>query len=138
MTEDSRKILVIGGSRGIGAAIVQRFAENGDSVAFTYAGSAEAAATLQKNTAAVAVLSDASDREALIAVIRAQGKLDVLVVNAGALVLGNPLDLDADAVDRMIDLNVRAPIMPPSRLPGAWPRVAGLSSSARSMATGCP
>ncbi|WP_343615057.1 SDR family oxidoreductase [Novosphingobium sp.] len=109
MTEDSRKILVIGGSRGIGAAIVQRFAENGDSVAFTYAGSAEAAATLQKNTGAVAVLSDASDREALIAVIRAQGKLDVLVVNAGALVLGNPLDLDADAVDRMIDLNVRAP-----------------------------
>jgi cyclic-di-GMP-binding biofilm dispersal mediator protein len=109
MTEDSRKILVIGGSRGIGAAIVQRFAENGDSVAFTYAGSAEAAATLQKNTGAVAVLSDASDREALIGVIRAQGKLDVLVVNAGALVLGNPLDLDADAVDRMIDLNVRAP-----------------------------
>ena len=109
MTEDSRKILVIGGSRGIGAAIVQRFAENGDSVAFTSAGSAEAAATLQKNTGAVAVLSDASDREALIGVIRAQGKLDVLVVNAGALVLGNPLDLDADAVDRMIDLNVRAP-----------------------------
>lgn len=35
--------------------------------------------------------------------------LDVLVIVAGALVLGDPLAQDADAVDRMIDVNVRAP-----------------------------
>jgi cyclic-di-GMP-binding biofilm dispersal mediator protein len=109
MTENKRNILVIGGSRGIGAAIVERFAKAGDLVTFTYAGSADAAATLANDTGAVAVRSDAADRDALIAVVRAQGTLDVLVVNAGALVLGDPLDLDADAVDRMIDLNVRAP-----------------------------
>ena len=33
----------------------------------------------------------------------------MLVVNAGALVIGNPLELDADAIDRMIDINIRAP-----------------------------
>lgn len=109
MTEDKRNILVIGGSRGIGAAIVQRFAQDGDLVTFTYAGSTEAAAALQDKTGAVAVRSDAADREAVITAVTSQGKLDVLVVNAGALVLGNPLELDADAVDRMIDLNVRAP-----------------------------
>ena len=37
------------------------------------------------------------------------GALDVLVINAGTLVLGDPLTLDADAVDHMIDVNVRAP-----------------------------
>ncbi|TCM14171.1 cyclic-di-GMP-binding biofilm dispersal mediator protein [Novosphingobium sp. PhB165] len=109
MTDEKRNVLVIGGSRGIGAAIVQRFAEAGDRVTFSYAGSADAAAALQKNTGAVAIRSDAADREAVVALVKSRGKLDVLVINAGALVLGNPLDLDADAVDRMIDLNVRAP-----------------------------
>ena len=32
----------------------------------------------------------------------------MLVVNAGTLVLGDPLTLDPDAVDRMIDVNIRA------------------------------
>ncbi|WP_068093259.1 SDR family oxidoreductase [Novosphingobium rosa] len=109
MIQEKRNVLVIGGSRGIGAAIVQRFAEAGDLVTFTYAGSTDAAAALQDKTGAVAVRSDAADRKAVISAVSSQGKLDVLVVNAGALVLGNPLELDADAVDRMIDLNVRAP-----------------------------
>ena len=41
-----KNILVLGGSRGIGKAIVQRFAAGGGRVAFTYAGSADAAAAL--------------------------------------------------------------------------------------------
>jgi cyclic-di-GMP-binding biofilm dispersal mediator protein len=109
VTEEKRNILVIGGSRGIGAAIVQRFVAAGDAVAFTYAGSTGAAATLEQDTGAAAIRSDASDRDSLIAVVRSRGTLDVLVINAGALVLGDPLELDVDAVDRMIDLNVRAP-----------------------------
>ena len=38
-----RRALVTGGSRGIGAAIVQRLAANGAQVAFTYAASAGSA-----------------------------------------------------------------------------------------------
>ena len=38
-----KNILVLGGSRGIGAALVRRFAGDGGKVAFTYAGSREAA-----------------------------------------------------------------------------------------------
>jgi len=104
-----KNILVIGGSRGIGAAIVSRLAQEGGKVAFTYAGSTDAAAALAAKTGAEAVQSDAADRGAVIDVVRSRGALDVLVVNAGALVLGDPLELDADAVDRMIDINVRAP-----------------------------
>ena len=38
-----KSVLVLGGSRGIGAAIVRRFATEGAVVTFTYAGSREAA-----------------------------------------------------------------------------------------------
>lgn len=105
----SRKALVLGGSRGIGAAIVRRFAGDGAQVVFTYAGSHDAAQTLASETGATAIQSDAADRQQVIDVVAGQGPLDILVVNAGALVMGDPLTLDADAVDRMIDINVRAP-----------------------------
>ena len=104
-----KSILVLGGSRGIGAVLVRRFASGGGRVAFTYAGSQDAAAALAKDTGAEAIQADSADRAALVAAISARGALDVLAINAGMLVMGDPLTLDADAVDRMIDINVRAP-----------------------------
>lgn len=104
-----RKILVLGGSRGIGKAIVRRFAKAGGTVAFTYAGSKDAAEALAAETGAEAIRTDSADRDALIATVADRGALDVLVVNAGTALLGDPLTFDPDAVDRMIDINVRAP-----------------------------
>ena len=104
-----KKTLILGGSRGIGAAIVRRFAKDGAEIAFTYAGSTDAANALAADTGSTAIQTDSADRDALIATVADQGPLDVLVINAGALVLGDPLSLDADEVDRMIDINVRAP-----------------------------
>ena len=105
----NKNVLVLGGSRGIGAAVVRRLADEGGRVAFTYAGSRDAALKLAAETGAEAIRSDAAERAAVIAVVRDRGALDVLVVNAGVYVGGDPLELDADAVDRMIDINVRAP-----------------------------
>jgi len=104
-----RKALVLGGSRGIGAALVRKFAADGAETLFTYAGSHDAAAALAAETGAAALQVDSADRDALTRTIAAQGPIDVLLVNAGTLVLGDPLTLDADAVDHMIDVNVRAP-----------------------------
>ena len=110
MTQFTGKtILVLGGSRGIGAALVRRFASGGGRVAFTYAGSKDAAQALAHETGAEAIQSDSADRAALVATVAARGALDVLAINAGTLVMGDPLTLDPDAVDRMIDINVRAP-----------------------------
>jgi cyclic-di-GMP-binding biofilm dispersal mediator protein len=110
MTEfRNKKVLVLGGSRGIGAAIVRRFAAAGATVAFTYAGSEDAARTLAAEVGAEAIKADSADRNAVIAVVRSRGGLDVLVVNAGVIVFGDAREQDPDAIDRMIDINVRAP-----------------------------
>ena len=104
-----KTVLVLGGSRGIGAAIVRRLASDGGSVAFTYAGSKQAAQTLAADTGAEAIYADSADRTQLVEVIGGRGPLDILVVNAGLFVGGDPLELNPDAVDRLIDVNIRAP-----------------------------
>jgi len=110
MTDFTNKnILILGGSRGIGAAIVRRFARDGGRVAFTYAGAQAAAEALSTETGAESIRTDSADRDALIATVASRGPLDLIVINAGTLALGDPLALEADAVDRMIDVNVRAP-----------------------------
>lgn len=103
----NKKVLVIGGSRGIGAAIVSSFAAEGAEVRFTYSGSKAAAVSLSEATGAAAVQCDAAQRDSLTTVVRESGPLDVLVYNAGLLVSGDPLTIDPDAVDRLIDVNVR-------------------------------
>ena len=106
---DSRRVLVIGGSRGIGAAIVRRFAHAGDHVTLSYNGSADAAAKLASDTGATMALADSSDREAVRELVRAAGPLDVLVVNAGVLESGDPTEIDPDAVDRLFAININSP-----------------------------
>jgi len=104
-----KNILILGGSRGIGAAIVRRFAGDGAKVAFTYAGSKEAADALVAETGAEAIQTDSADRDSVIATVAGRGQLDVLVVNAGTAVMGDPLTFDPDAIDRMIEINVHSP-----------------------------
>lgn len=105
----NKSVLVLGGSRGIGAAIVRRFVADGANVTFTYAGSPAAAEALAADTGSTAVYADSADRDAIIEVVRNSGPLDVLVVNAGIALFGNALELDPDAIDRLLRINVHAP-----------------------------
>lgn len=107
-----KSVLVLGGSRGIGAAIVKRFASEGAAVTFTYAGSREAATQLASETGSQAFLTDSSDRDAVIARVRdsgSLGSLDILVVNAGIGIFGDALEQDPDAIDRLFRINIHAP-----------------------------
>ena len=69
-----KSVLVLGGSRGIGAAIVRRFAADGAAVTFTYAGSREAAERVAAETGSTAVVTDSADRDAVIARVRIAGR----------------------------------------------------------------
>lgn len=104
-----QSVLVLGGSRGIGAAIVRRFASDGARVTFTYASSAAPALELAEQTGSTALQLDSADRQALTSAIEGLGAIDVMVVNAGVFVGGDPFELDADAVDRLFTINVNAP-----------------------------
>ncbi len=105
----SKNILVMGGSRGIGAAIVRRLANDGANVTFTYSSSADEAQKLAAETGANTIKADSANRVSVVSVVKDQGPLDAIIVNAGVLVMGDPLELEADAVDHMIDVNIRAP-----------------------------
>src|SRR5712672_2153997 len=81
--------LVVGGSRGIGAAIVRRLAANGASVALTYANSAEKAAETARSAEAhgqpvIAIKADSADPRAVVDAVSQTiarfGHLDILVV----------------------------------------------------------
>ncbi|MDQ1110240.1 cyclic-di-GMP-binding biofilm dispersal mediator protein [Stenotrophomonas rhizophila] len=109
MAFENKKVLVLGGSRGIGAAIVRRFVADGASVTFTYSGSPDAAHALAAETGATAEKTDSADRDAVIARVRETGPLDVLVVNSGIAIFGDALEQDPDAVDRLLRINVHAP-----------------------------
>jgi 3-oxoacyl-[acyl-carrier protein] reductase len=115
-----QNILVTGGSRGIGAAIVRRLAYDGANVAFTYNKSAPEAQALEKTLAAEGVKTkayraDAAQPRRLTTVIDQFivdfTRLDVLVNNAG--VSGTALvgDIDPDEYTRIMRINVEAVFM---------------------------
>ena len=104
-----KSVLVLGGSRGIGAAIVRRFVQDGAAVTFTYSGSPKAAQQLAAETGATAAMTDSADRDAVIARVRDSGPIDVLVVNAGIAIFGDALEQDPDQIDRLLRINVHAP-----------------------------
>lgn len=105
----NKSVLVLGGSRGIGAAIVRRFVADGAKVAFTYSGSPDAARRVAAETGSTAFSTDSADRDAVIARVRDSGPLDVLVVNSGIAIFGDALEQDPDAIDRLFRINVHAP-----------------------------
>ena len=89
MTPDfaNQVVLVTGGSRGIGRAIVERFAAQGARVFFTYHQNHEQARSLTAASHAEAIQCSQTDAAgidaALARVLAAAQKVDVLVNNAG-------------------------------------------------------
>lgn len=103
-------IIVTGGSRGIGAACVQRFAARGARVFFTYHQHEEAAAALAAVTGAEKIQCSQTDGaavDAAVAYVQKQaGKIDVLVNNAGITSDQFLMFMSADDWQRVLDTNL--------------------------------
>ena len=106
------KILITGGSRGIGAECVRRFAEGGHTVSFIYNKSDEQAGEISRKTGATAIKADVEDLTALKMAVNAavikMGGLDVLVNNAGVALIRLFADVDDAELKRVFDINLVA------------------------------
>ena len=109
--------LITGGSRGIGAALVRRFAEQGADVAFTYRSSEAQANALaeefaQHGVRVKAYYSDASsfqEAETLVnAVLQDFGRIDALINNAGITQDTLMLRMTEEQWDKVIHTNLKS------------------------------
>lgn len=105
-----KTVLITGGSRGIGKAMVELFSERGYSVAFTYKNSEALAKALSEKTGALAITADSSvEDDVLDAVKIAQKKLgtiEILINNAAVSSFSLLTDLALDDWKAMFSVNV--------------------------------
>lgn len=102
-----RTVVVTGGSRGIGAAIVARFAARGDRVYFLYEKNHQAAKAVSEKTGAIAICCDVSDGAQVKAAFARIPEVDILVCNAGICWYGLLSSMEERDWDRLFAVNVK-------------------------------
>src|SRR5258706_2283169 len=137
-------VLVTGGSRGIGAAIVRSLAEAGATVAVNYRESASEAKTVVKTIGkagghAIAIAADVSQSDAVARMVQrvksGLGPIDILINNAGIVISRGIDDLSEADFDQTIAVNLKSvllctqAILPMMRSKG-WGRIVNISSGA--------
>jgi short-subunit dehydrogenase len=101
--------LVTGATGGIGEAIATALAAKGATLVLS-GRRAEVLEPLAERLGARAVLCDLAKREDLERLIAESGEVDVLVANAALPASGLFTELEQDQIDRMLEVNLRAPI----------------------------
>ena len=82
-----KTVLITGGTRGIGRAMVELFSSNGYRVAFTYKKSENEAKNLAENAGAISIQADSSNEDQVVEAVRIAekelGHIDCLINNSG-------------------------------------------------------
>ena len=117
MTNETSKVAIVtGASRGIGAAVAERLANDGFTVVINYSGDAKAAEALARKIdsrggRALTAKADVSDAKAVRGMFDAAeaafGGVDVLVNNAGIMKLAKVADSDDAMFDQQIAVNLK-------------------------------
>ncbi len=112
-----KNALITGGSKGIGKAIVKRFAEYGANVGFTFLSSPEGAKEVEKEagsfgTKIKSYQSDASDFDSAQALIEHYssdfGSLDIIINNAGITKDNLLMRMSEEEFDKVIKVNLNS------------------------------
>ena len=105
-----KKVIITGGSRGIGRACVELFTQNNYAVAFIYCSNDRAAEECAAVTGAHAIKADLSDSEeaewAYNKAVEYLGGVDILVNNAGISSVGLVTDMTDDEWMRVMNTNL--------------------------------
>ena len=115
---DGRVAIITGASKGIGASIAQIFAANGAKVVVSSRKQAavdEVVAEIQAaGGEALAVAAHVGDTQALENLVKLSiehyGRIDILVNNAATNPVFGPLEDSVDAMDKIMQINVKAPL----------------------------
>jgi NADP-dependent 3-hydroxy acid dehydrogenase YdfG len=103
--------LVTGASSGIGAATARALAQEGATVA-AVARRKQRLDALVADIGGIAIEADITEREQAVAAVertaRELGRIDIVVNNAGVMLLGPIVDAPVEEWERMIGLNVQA------------------------------
>lgn len=107
-----KRVLITGGTRGIGRAMVMLFAKEGYKVAFTYKNSVEEADRLEKCTGALAIRADSASEDDIFAAVArtvdSLGGVDILINNAGISSFSMLQDLSLKDWNECIGTNLTA------------------------------
>lgn len=107
-----KSVLITGGTRGIGRAMVELFASQGFRVAFTYKSSRDAATELSKKTGALAIMADSAVEEDIFSAVSqtvdAFGTIDILINNAGISSFSMLQDISLKEWNQCIATNLTA------------------------------
>ncbi len=102
-----KNILITGGSRGIGAACVRKFAAEGYKVYFNYLKSEEEAKRLSDETGSCAIKCDVASGADVERMLDITGGVDILVNNAGISHTALFTDIKEEEWDRVFDVNIK-------------------------------
>ena len=102
-----KHVVITGGSRGIGAAAVELFAEKGYRVTFLYEKNHAAAEAVAKKTGAKAICCDVANTRAVKDAFASLGDVDILICNAGICNSGLMSGLSESDWDRIFAVNVK-------------------------------
>lgn len=115
---ENRTAIITGGSQGVGAATARRFAAAGANLVLVARGQDgldRVADELRARTRVLTVAMDVADAEACADLFNqamaAFGSVHFLINNAGFHQRGRVVDVDAAELGRMIDVNLRAPVV---------------------------
>ncbi len=105
-----KNVLITGGSRGIGKAMVNAFSHKGYKVAFTYKSSVDEAEKLSMETGALAIMADSAREKDVINAVataaNALGGIDILINNAGISSFSLLQDLTLPEWNECISVNL--------------------------------